>query len=531
MSFKYFTSGWVLEVEWKKYAEEGVVLIIGKVRHSYAASKTPVRPWILVRSNGSIIVAHCTCMAGLAETCSHVGAILHWVETAVRMHNTTTCTSKENTWLMPRPKQSIPYLQLSEIDFSAPKLKVDTASSTATGTEIHRSNKPPSPTEKDAFFHEIAKEQKKKPLILSVIEPYSQNFVLSSDHLPHLMQGIFNPAYLECNYTELLTLADNFAHKKVTPAMVDRLAQITCDQSKSKNWFKYRAGRITASRFKQVLHTDAHQPSVSLLKSICYPDIHKFTTQATIWGCEHEKEALMAYKTQMMKSHTGFAISCCGFFVSVAHPFLGASPDALIQCDCCGEGVVEIKCPFCICQTSLGEAASGVKNFYLDELPGHVFMLKRDHSYYYQCQLQVFVTRRRFCDFVVWSPEELHIERIMLDETLIEQAVPRANKLCVLPELLGKWFSRKDSTNVQVRGDNDSIQQIQVQAEEDSGTWCYCREEKGGDMIACDNKSCHTKWYHLNCVGMSVTTVPSGKWLCPTCHAGKQKAKHIKKHR
>lgn len=298
-------------------------MIIGKVRHSYAANKTPVRPWILVRCNGSIIVAHCTCMAGLAETCSHVGAILHWVETAVRVHSTTTCTSKDNKWLMPTPKRSIPYVQLSEIDFSAPKLKVNPGSSTPTTNRRSINLKPPSQAEKDSFFHEIAKEQTKKPLILSVIEPYSQDFVLSTDHIPQLMQGIFKPAYLDCNYTELLALANNFAQEKVTPAMVDRLAQMTCDQSKCKNWFKYRAGRITASRFKQVLHTDPHQPSLSLLKSICYPDIHKFRTQATIWGCEHEKEALMAYKSQMMKSHLGFALSCCVFFCQCRTSFLG----------------------------------------------------------------------------------------------------------------------------------------------------------------------------------------------------------------
>ena len=77
----------MLDVEWKKYSEESIVLIIGKVRHRYAANKTPLRPWVLVRCNGTVLVAHCTCMAGLAETCSHVGAILHWVETAVRVHD------------------------------------------------------------------------------------------------------------------------------------------------------------------------------------------------------------------------------------------------------------------------------------------------------------------------------------------------------------------------------------------------------------------------------------------------------------
>ena len=76
-NYMYFTSGWVLEVEWKKCSEESIVLLIDKVRHSYAASKTPLRPWVLVRCNGTVLVAHSTCMAGLAETCSHVSTILH----------------------------------------------------------------------------------------------------------------------------------------------------------------------------------------------------------------------------------------------------------------------------------------------------------------------------------------------------------------------------------------------------------------------------------------------------------------------
>ena len=29
------------------------------------------------------------------------------------------------------------------------------------------------------------------------------------------------------------------------------------------------------------------------------------------------------------------------------HPYIGASPDAIVTCDCCGKGIVEIKCPYC----------------------------------------------------------------------------------------------------------------------------------------------------------------------------------------
>ena len=52
--------------------------------------------------------------------------------------------------------------------------------------------------------------------------------------------------------------------------------------------------------------------------------------------------------------------------------------------------------------------------------------------------------------------------------------------------------------------------------EEDSGKWCYCNENKGGRMIACDNLSCKIKWFHMVCLRMD--NEPKGKWVCPTCH-------------
>ena len=103
-------------------------------------------------------------MAGLAETCSHVGAVLHWVETAIRVCDDTPCTSKENKWLMPTAAQSIPYDQLSEIDFTAPKHQKVKSPSTSSATVSTVT--PTSLSEKEAFFHEIAQEQGKKPLII-----------------------------------------------------------------------------------------------------------------------------------------------------------------------------------------------------------------------------------------------------------------------------------------------------------------------------------------------------------------------------
>ena len=166
-------------------------------------------------------------MAGLAESCSHVGAILHWVETAVRIRNDTPCTSLENKWLMPAPVQDIPRLRLKDIDFSAPKCQPIVPSSACTCIPgPSRKIEAPSPSEIEEFFHMIAEEKQKKP-ICPLVHPYSNDFVQSSEHLPKCMQSIFKPTHLEKAYTELLTLAESHLHEEVTQAMVNHLEMVT----------------------------------------------------------------------------------------------------------------------------------------------------------------------------------------------------------------------------------------------------------------------------------------------------------------
>ena len=94
-------------------------------------------------------------MAGLAETCSHVGAILHWIETAVTIQNNVACTSKENKWIMSTPKENIPNLELREINFRAPKrlkLKLSSPSEFISSSVSECKIAPPSEYEKYYLF-------------------------------------------------------------------------------------------------------------------------------------------------------------------------------------------------------------------------------------------------------------------------------------------------------------------------------------------------------------------------------------------
>ena len=62
---------------------------------------SPARPWVAMKQNGVIICAHCNCMAGAGEACSHVAALLYSVMTSVRIREETACTSVACQWLAP----------------------------------------------------------------------------------------------------------------------------------------------------------------------------------------------------------------------------------------------------------------------------------------------------------------------------------------------------------------------------------------------------------------------------------------------
>ena len=181
--------------------------------------------------------------------------------------------------------------------------------------------------------------------------------------------------------------------------MRDHLEIITRTQAACKKWFKYRAGRITASNLHAVVHTSPQQPSIYLLRNICYPDVYSFKSDATEWGCLHEKEALEAYKSES--------------------PHLGCSPDGLVSCTSHGLGIVEVKCPYSARNMTVNDAAESNSDFCLNLKDGNLH-LKNTHSYYYQCQLQLYVTKYRYCDFVVWTTQSIHIERLHVDGELLE---------------------------------------------------------------------------------------------------------------
>ena len=108
--------------------------------------------------------------------------------------------------------------------------------------------------------------------------------------LPPCLTELFKPEYVDLNYAELLTLTTDHIIT-VTEDEARSVEVQTQSQSNSRLWFRMRTGRITGSGFKSSCHTNPAQPTTSLIMAICHPELTKFRSVATSWGCEHEKIA------------------------------------------------------------------------------------------------------------------------------------------------------------------------------------------------------------------------------------------------
>ena len=86
-------------------------------------------------------------------------------------------------------------------------------------------------------------------------------------------------------------------------------------------------------------------------------------------------------------------------------------------------GLVEIKNPYSVCDKILIEAAQS-KDFYLSLNDRGQLHLKKSHKYYFQVLAAMFCTERKWCDFVVRTTIDIHVERIEWDSELWAPKAP-----------------------------------------------------------------------------------------------------------
>nr|XP_047137366.1 uncharacterized protein LOC105843266 [Hydra vulgaris] len=106
-AYSYFKCGWLESLFYHQIGIESEYCYLkGNCRKSEKINDPFHKLWIIInKKTAKIISAHCTCLAGLSQTCNHVAASLFRIEAAVRNGLTNVaCTSLKSEWL---PNRSI----------------------------------------------------------------------------------------------------------------------------------------------------------------------------------------------------------------------------------------------------------------------------------------------------------------------------------------------------------------------------------------------------------------------------------------
>ena len=354
----------------------------------------------------------------LGQSCNHVAALVHKVDFCWEYgYVNPACTSQPCVWNDGGKLTLIQPQRIMEMDLKKPsaqkKEKKNILNSKASFQPILNTEK------RGMSFEEF---------MLSINEKVP-NAVANFEHSdPPVKNTYYDKQTRHANVPKSLT---DLAHSTLSTQEflsrvplydvndIRKIENATRGQASNPEWFRQRKGRITASNFRDV-HTRVN--SVISADVSSKVDCNKLLARVMGYikvnpnlpslkhGRQIEPIAIHEYrKTSSANGHKHVKINQCGLFVDSQRGYLGASPDGLVEC-CCGEGILEVKCPISCAHTF----PSSDNVAFLVEKDGKD-VLKRSHKYFDQVQGQLAITKRKWCDFFVFTRHGHFLERIYPD--------------------------------------------------------------------------------------------------------------------
>ena len=211
------------------------------------------------------------------------------------------------------------------------------------------------------------------------------------------------------------------------------------DETAHSIWKAERRLRITASMAGTIAKRRQSTQVGSTIRSMLYS---KFTgNQTTRWGLSQEIASAELYvQWKQQQGSAGISVNTeCGLVVPTAYPWIAATPDGFVHDPQALPplGLVEFKNPYSCRDQYLLQAIQSKKLTYLSDSSG-TLSLKESDTYYYQVQVAMFCTNRKWCDFVVRTKVDLHVERIKFNETFCHSFLSKLRNFffnSLLPEL------------------------------------------------------------------------------------------------
>ena len=254
--------------------------------------------------------------------------------------------------------------------------------------------------------------------------------------------GLSNPCLQQCyHYMNSMTLSQ---------AEVDNIEFATRGQTTNRLWLALHNGRITSSRFGEMLHRRESTNPNNLVKRIMgYGHKESMHLPPQIrWGRDNEPLACKCYLEDRKKLGEEMSFEPTGLYLLPEKSYLGASSDGKLTCtsvDTCCIGCLEIKCPYSIDgQLTISLTPDEIadmygKKFFMQRGDDRLLHLPKKHHYYAQVQGEMAVLNVEWCDFVVYSKGVVVVDRIIADYnywTELSEILDSFYVQYVVPEIL-----------------------------------------------------------------------------------------------
>ena len=164
----------------------------------------------------------------------------------------------------------------------------------------------------------------------------------------------------------------------------------------SQDWLNARKFRLTASNFGAAAGRNRFRSPKQLVQDMLYGEFKG--NDATRWGSEKESVAFGDYVDRKRgefaadgRPEESFFVTQSGLHVCAEAGWLAASPDGHVN-EGLDKGLLEIKCPYS------RRIYPSIPDYYVDQVQGLCAILG------YQ-----------WADFVVWTPEQMQVQRVDFD--------------------------------------------------------------------------------------------------------------------
>jgi len=397
----------------------------------------------------------------LGQACNHIAALLFFIEHHVDDEDLPTeisKTSKPMAWNQP-PKKTVAPECSSNMQFVKPSHGDLPVQRISRSTFDPRALEHQEDVDKERVDHLIARVRESMPC--SGLQHFwcdGPNTETNPGDVSLWSHVLFSHGSLNSTITKVvdptpIVCQQFLRNMRLSSGEVAAIEAATREQSGSALWQAIRNGRLTSSRFGEILKRRQTTDSRRLVKDVMgYNGLMKKVPPQIRWGKDNEDRARQCYIKNRQQYGEDMEVEASGLHLMPDRSFIGASSDGKVLCknvDTCCWGCLEIKCPYSIngqvtVSMSPMEIADKHTDFFMKMGDDGLLHLPPDHAYYAQVQGEMAVLDVEWCDFVVFSNNTVVVDRIVADYDYwvdLQEKLEQFYLQHVIPEILsGKIF-------------------------------------------------------------------------------------------